>query len=219
MEIIVAKEILKANDQIAGTNQEKLVNAGVLGINIMGSPGSGKTTLLEILVPLLKNDLNFGVIEGDLATSRDAERLEFLQVPSVQINTGGACHLDAAMVASALTNIKLNDLDILFIENVGNLVCPSAYRLGEHLRLVVLSVAEGDDKVAKYPSIFGNIDAVIVNKTDLLPYTEYDMDRVRSDLKKITKEIPFFLLSARTGDRIDELAEWLKEQNRLYNQK
>ena len=200
MEIVIAKDIMKANDQIAEANRIKLDQANVYCVNFLGSPGSGKTTLLEAIAPYITNQSPFGVIEGDLATSRDAERIETLGVPAIQINTGGGCHLDANMVDSALKNLNLNNLDLLFIENVGNLVCPAGFKLGERLRIVVLSVTEGDDKVAKYPTMFSAVDALVVNKIDLLPYLDFDLNKIRSDIKVIAPDIDMFTLSAKTGE-------------------
>jgi hydrogenase nickel incorporation protein HypB len=209
MELVVAKDILKANDQIAEDNRRRLESAGVFTANILGSPGSGKTALIEALAPYLKSRVSFGVIEGDLATSRDAERIEAIGVPVVQINTGGACHLDAGMVGSALDKIALEKTRFLFIENVGNLVCPAGYRLGEHLRLVVLSVTEGDDKIAKYPTMFSRIDTIVVNKIDLLQHVDFDLDIVKKDARVVAPEIDIFPLSAKTGENVKELADFI----------
>ena len=212
MELIIGKNILKANDKIAASNQARLNAAAVFGVNIIGSPGCGKTTLLEALSRKLSQDVSFAVIEGDLATSRDAERMDALGVPVIQINTDGGCHLDASMVASAIDQIDLKPIELLLIENVGNLVCPSAYRLGEQLRIVVLSVAEGDDKVAKYPGTFKQADVLALNKMDLLSHVDYDLERVRSDLSKISPNMLTFELSAKSGLGMDHLARWLKEK-------
>jgi hydrogenase nickel incorporation protein HypB len=216
MQIVVAQDILKANDQIAQRNLERLDAAGVYCINVLGSPGAGKTTLLEALAPHLSGQLRFAVIEGDPATTRDADRIEALGVPNVQINTGGGCHLDANMVVSALDNLKLESLDLLFIENVGNLICPSGYRLGERLRAVILSVAEGDDKVAKYPPMFQRVDALVVNKLDLLPYLEYDLGKVKSDVKRVAPDVHMMTLSAKTGEGVANLADWIVGKRQEY---
>ncbi|MFC2170640.1 hydrogenase nickel incorporation protein HypB [Calditrichota bacterium] len=216
MEIIVAKNILNANDQIAVRIQTQLEEANVYGINLMGSPGSGKTTLIESLNPHLQKELDFGVIEGDLATSRDAERMEKLGISSVQINTGGGCHLDANMVDSSLQNFDIRNIDLLFIDNVGNLVCTASFKLGEHLRVVVLSVTEGDDKVGKYPYMFQKADALIINKMDLIEYTDFDLARIKSDISIISPKMEILLVSAKTGEGIEALAKWLVEKRNTY---
>ena len=215
MEIVIAKDILKANDQIAEENRLKLDQADVYCVNFLGSPGSGKTTLLEAIAPHITNQSPFGVIEGDLATSRDAERIETLGVPAIQINTGGGCHLDANMVGSALKNLNLNNLDLLFIENVGNLVCPAGFRLGERLRVVVLSVTEGDDKIAKYPTMFSAVNALVVNKIDLLPYLDFDLNKIKSDINVVAPNIDIFSLSAKTGEGAADFAEWLVQKREM----
>jgi len=209
MKIVIAKKILAANDEIAADNLARLDQAGVYCVNTLGSPGAGKTSLLEKLAEPLAQKLRFGVIEGDLATSRDAERIEVLGIPTVQINTVGGCHLDANMVKTALDSLALDSLDLLLIENVGNLVCPSSYRLGERHRIVVLSVAEGDDKVAKYPTMFQRVDTLVVNKIDLLPHVDYDLKHVYTDVQKIAPEIKMLEVSARTSEGIASVAEWL----------
>ena len=212
MQVVVAKNLLQANDQIAAANRQRFDAAGVVAINLLGSPGAGKTSMIEALVPALADKMRLGVIEGDLATTRDADRVAQLGLPTVQINTSGACHLDAGMVASALENLALDELDLLIIENVGNLVCPSGYRLGEHFRTVVLSVPEGDDKVAKYPTMFQRVDSLVVNKLDLLPHVRFDLERVRADVRVIAPTVASFALSAATGEGIAPYAAWLEER-------
>ena len=209
MDIIVAKDILKVNDQLADANRRRLQEAGVLAVNVMSSPGAGKTTLLEALAGRFRGRLRLGVVEGDLATARDAERLVAVGLPTIQINTGGGCHLDAGMVRSALDGLDLEALDLLFIENVGNLVCPSSYRLGESRRLVLLSVPEGDDKVAKYPPMFRGVDALVLTKTDLLPHLKFDQPRVTSEFRTLSPEAPVFPVSSTTGEGLDALVDWL----------
>ncbi|MFH1918674.1 MAG: hydrogenase nickel incorporation protein HypB [Planctomycetota bacterium] len=209
MKIVAAKKILKANDQLAEENRARLNAAGVFGMNLVGSPGSGKTTLLEALFAGLKGRMAPAVIEGDIAGSIDAERIDALGVPVVQINTDGACHLDANMIAAATADLDYTGIDLLVIENVGNLVCTAGFDLGEHLRVVVLSVPEGDDKLAKYPAIFQGSHALVISKTDLLPYVRFDVDRVVSDMKRLAPEAEIFQIAALAGDGIAPLADWL----------
>lgn len=178
----------------------------------MGSPGAGKTTVLEKTIDLLKDRLKLGVIEGDIYTTKDADRIEQHGIPVTQINTGGACHLDAAMVAKALPELNLEELDLLIIENVGNLVCPVEFNLGEHLKIAVLSVIEGDDKPLKYPLIFRQSSAVILNKVDLLPFCEVSLENMKLDILSINPGIPIFEVSARTGEGLKDWADWLVTQ-------
>jgi hydrogenase nickel incorporation protein HypB len=209
MEIVVAKDLLKANDQIAAGNRARFDAAGTYCVNLLGSPGSGKTTLLESLAAHLPADLRAGAVEGDLDTSHDAERIQALGWPAVQINTGGGCHLDANMVAACLGNLDLAALDLVFVDNVGNLVCTASFQLGEHLRIVVLSVTEGDEKVVKYPPMFQKADAVVVNKMDLHPHVDFDLERVARDVARVNPRAEIHHVSARTGDGVPELAAWL----------
>jgi hydrogenase nickel incorporation protein HypB len=212
MKIVAATKILKANDKLADENRVALDAAGVFGVNIVGSPGCGKTTMLEALFAKLGDKLALGVIEGDIASSIDAERIDALGVPVVQINTDGACHLDAAMISAAADDLDLNAIDLLAVENVGNLVCTAGFDLGEHLRLVLLSVPEGDDKIAKYPAIFQGSDALVVTKTDLLPHFDFKVDRVAADMKHLAPEARVFEISATTGHGMDDLGGWLLER-------
>lgn len=209
MKIVAAKKILQANDQIAEENRAKLSTAGIFGVNLVGSPGSGKTTLLEAVLAELKGRARPAVIEGDIAGSIDAERIEKLGVPVVQINTQGACHLEASMIGAAVADLDLGTIDLLFIENVGNLVCTAGFDLGEHLRIVVLSTSEGDDKLAKYPAIFQGSDALVVTKTDLLPQTNFDVGRVTADFKRLVPRGEIFQVAALQGDGIPQAADWL----------
>ena len=215
MKIVAATKILKANDQLADDNRATLNAAGVLGVNIVGSPGCGKTTLLEALFAWLDDQLAPGVIEGDIASSIDAERIEALGVPVVQINTDGACHLDAGMISAAAAGLDLAAIDLLAIENVGNLVCTAGFDLGEHIRLVLLSVPEGDDKIAKYPAIFRGSDALVVTKTDLLPHFDFKLDRLVADMKHLAPDAKVFEVSATTGQGMEELGVWLLERQLL----
>ena len=209
MRIVVAKNILKANDQLAAANRARFEAAGVYAVNVVGSPGCGKTTLLEALFRRLAGRLRPAVIEGDIAGSIDAERMEALGIPVVQINTDGACHLDAMMIASAVGELDLGAVDLLAIENVGNLVCTAGFDLGEHLRLVLLGVTEGDDKVVKYPAIFQGSDALVLTKTDLMPHTNFRVERIAADLARLAPKAPLFRVAALGGEGIGPLVEWL----------
>ncbi len=212
MKIIAAKKMLAANDQLAAENRAKFNAAGVLVVNVLGSPGAGKTTLLAALLNQVRETLPPAVIEGDIAGSFDAERIEAMGIPAVQINTDGACHLDANMTASAIGLLSLEDIKLLFVENVGNLVCTAGFDLGEDLRIVVLSVSEGDDKVAKYPAIFQRSDAVVLSKIDLLPHTDFNRARFTADVKRLAPKVKIFELSAKTGEGVPACAAWLLEQ-------
>jgi len=225
MKIVAAAKILKANDQLAAETRAKLDAAGVFGVNLVGSPGAGKTTLLEALLAHWKGGgchahacrghatrmarPRPAVIEGDIAGSIDAERIEKLGLPVVQINTQGACHLDASMVAAALANLDLGAIDLLFIENVGNLVCTAGFDLGERLRILVLSTSEGDDKAAKYPAIFQGSQALFITKTDLLPQTNFDLQRITADFRRLAPEGVVFQVAAIRGEGIPAAADWL----------
>ncbi|MEW5768046.1 MAG: hydrogenase nickel incorporation protein HypB [bacterium] len=211
MKVPVVQRILKANDQIALENQRQFEAAGVSALNLMASPGAGKTSLILASVSHL-SELKVGVIEGDVASTIDADRIAFAGIPVVQVNTGGACHLDAPMVRSALEQFPLKGLNLIFIENVGNLVCPANFRLGTHFSVVVSSVPEGHDKPYKYPGIFTGADAVLLNKVDLLPYFDFDLDYFHRGLEILRKDIPFFLISCRTGEGIEEWGRWLVQR-------
>lgn len=212
MKIVAAKKILKANDQLAEENRAKLNAGGVFGVNIVGSPGCGKTTLLEALFGQLQGRLAPAVIEGDIAGSVDAERIDALGVPVVQINTEGACHLDATMISAAAQDFDYDAINLLVIENVGNLVCTAGFDLGEHLRVVVLSVSEGDDKLIKYPAIFQRSHALVITKMDLLPHTNFNMEAALSGMKRLSPDAPVFAVSAKHGDGMPALADWLVEK-------
>lgn len=214
MKIVAAKKILKANDQLAAENRARLDAAGVFGVNVVGSPGAGKTTLLEAIFAHLHGRIHPAVIEGDIAGSIDAQRMERIGVPVVQINTDGACHLDANMIAIANKEIDLHSVDVLVIENVGNLVCTAGFDLGEHLRIVVLSTSEGDDKAVKYPAIFQGSDALFITKIDLLPHVNFNAERITADMRRLAPEAAVFQVSATCGDGIAEAAEWLVEKCR-----
>jgi len=209
MKIVAAKNILKANDQLAAENRARLDAAGVFGVNLVGSPGAGKTTLLEALFSRLKGRLRPAVIEGDIAGSIDADRMEKIGVPVVQINTDGACHLDANMIAIAGQELDLQTIDLLAIENVGYLVCTAGFDLGEHLRIVVLSTSEGDDKAVKYPAIFQGSDALVITKIDLLPHLNFSVERITADMRRLAPNAAVFQVSALRGDGIPAAADWL----------
>ncbi len=201
--------ILGANELLARKNRNIFSTQDLLVINLMSSPGSGKTTILEKTIDSLNGKLKLGVIEGDLYTDQDAQRIEKKGVRVVQINTEGACHLDAGMVDKAFQELPGDNLDLLFIENVGNLVCPAEFDLGEDLKAVVISTTEGNDKVTKYPLIFREAGVIVLNKIDLLPYTDFSLERFREDLAQINPLAPVFLVSGRTGEGISEWNEWL----------
>jgi hydrogenase nickel incorporation protein HypB len=217
MKIIAAKKLLKANDQLAAENRARFNAKRVFCVNIVGSPGAGKTTLLEALFQHLKGKVHPAVIEGDIAGSIDAERMEAIGVPVVQFNTDGACHLDANMIAGAAGELDLQDVDLLAIENVGNLVCTAGFDLGEHLRIIVLSTSEGDDKAVKYPAIFQSSDALVITKSDLQPLLNFNAERITGDMKQLAPEAAIFQVSALHGDGIASLADWLVEQCRAVD--
>jgi hydrogenase nickel incorporation protein HypB len=209
MKVKVVTRILEANDRIAEENRKRFNEAGVYVVNLMGAPGAGKTTLLERTIQTLKPRLRIGVIEGDIVGSDDAERIGALDVPVVQINTGGACHLDANMINEVLDELPLKELDLLIIENVGNLVCPAEFKVGEDMKMMVLSVAEGHDKPLKYPLMFRESSALVLNKIDLLPYMNTDMNKVRNDSLALNPKLNIFEVSCATGAGIDAWATWL----------
>ncbi len=207
--ITIAQNILAANDTIAQEIQQSLAARGIRTINIMSSPGAGKTTLLERTLERLRGRMGIAVIEGDIETSADAERIEAAGAETVQINTRGACHLEAHMIRSALAELELEHIHLLIIENIGNLVCPSAWDLGEDIRVVVVSTTEGDDKPAKYPQMFAASQVMILNKLDLLPYVDYDVAKVKRQALAINPHLRIFELSCRTGEGLDAWCEWL----------
>ena len=211
MKISVVRSVLEANDAVARVNREGLDHAGVTAVNITSAPGSGKTTLLEKTIPALAPDLRSAVIVGDLQTTRDAERLGALDIEVVQINTEGGCHLLATEVADAIAHLSLDNLALLFIENIGNMVCPAGYDLGEHARVAMLSVPEGDDKVAKYPTLFQPADVILLNKVDLVGLLGFDVSRVRDDLSRVNTGAPLIELSAGTGQGLDTWLAWLRD--------
>ncbi|CFX27907.1 Hydrogenase accessory protein HypB [Syntrophomonas zehnderi OL-4] len=209
VQVRLESNLLGANEMLARKNRGVFQSQGLLVINLMSSPGSGKTTLLEKTIEYLGDRLKIGVIEGDLYTDQDARRIEQKGVRVIQINTEGACHLDAGMVGKAFAELPGDDLDLLFIENVGNLVCPAEFDLGEDFKAVVISTTEGNDKPLKYPLIFREARVILLNKIDLLPYTDFSLERFREDLAQINPTAPVFLVSGRTGQGIKEWNEWL----------
>ena len=212
--INVVRSVLDANDTLAAVNRRRLDEAGILAVNITSAPGSGKTLLLEKTIPALAPALRSAVIVGDLQTTRDAERLGDLGAEITQINTEGGCHLSAQQVAAALDGLALHGLALLFIENIGNMVCPAGFDLGEHARVAMLSVPEGDDKVAKYPTLFQPADVILLNKIDLIGVLGYDASRVRDDLSRINTRAPLIELSAKTGQGMQAWLDWLRARCR-----
>ena len=212
MEIKVLQNILNANDQIAEKNRRLLDDNQVFVINIMSSPGAGKTSLILETIRGLKGKIRVGVIEGDISSSVDAETVGKEGVAVIQINTGGGCHLDANMVQNALNNLPLKDIDLLIIENVGNLICPANFALGDHRRVIISSIPEGHDKPIKYPVMFHDADIVLLNKTDLLPYVNFDLETFTQAVQGIKKELAIVQLSCTTGEGIDQWLAWLEKQ-------
>ncbi|MFA6190826.1 MAG: hydrogenase nickel incorporation protein HypB [Sulfurimonas sp.] len=206
--ISVITKILDKNDQEAGHNREHFNSHGVLCINLMSSPGSGKTALLEALSKI--TEFKFCVVEGDLETSKDADRLTACGVQAHQIQTGSACHLDAFMVHKALHHMDLEKMDVCFIENVGNLVCPASYDVGSHLNIVLVSIPEGEDKIAKYPVMFRQADLILFTKTDLLPYFEYDMEKEKEMARKLKPSVDILEVSTKDEASLKKVASWIK---------
>ncbi|NMD99401.1 hydrogenase nickel incorporation protein HypB [Selenomonas bovis] len=210
MEIKVIKNILGENDRYAAENRALFQAKGVFVVNFMGSPGAGKTSVLEKTMEQLKGELSMAVIEGDLFTSKDAERIDRHGVPVIQINTAGGCHLDANMVQKTVREMDLSALDLLVVENVGNLVCPAEFALGEDARAVVLSVTEGDDKPMKYPLMFKESEIALINKIDLAPYCNFDIKSARGDISMLHPGIEIAELSCTTGEGVDAWCDWLR---------
>ncbi|MFO7917162.1 MAG: hydrogenase nickel incorporation protein HypB [Anaerolineae bacterium] len=207
--IPVIERIMSANDEVALENRRILGEHNTHAINIMASPGAGKTSLIVSTVKALKGRRRVGAIEGDLASTVDTEKVQAAGVPAVQINTGGACHLDANQIHDALEELPLDDVDLLFIENVGNMVCPVGFALGEHTRVAISSVPEGDDKPHKYPTIFANVDVLVINKTDLLPHLPFDTAEFRRLAQSLNPDVRIFEVSCVTGEGLDAWSEWL----------
>lgn len=207
----IIQEIMSANDRLAAQNREKLEAARVVGMNIMASPGAGKTSTILRTIEALKADHQLGVVEGDTANvTIDADKVIAAGMPAVQINTGGDCHLDAVMLSGALAQMPLGEIELLIVENVGNLICPASFTLGTHFNVVIASVPEGADKPYKYPNIYRGIDALILNKIDLLPYVDFDMDYFRRGIEMLNPGVAFFPISCKTGEGVAEWIDWLK---------
>jgi hydrogenase nickel incorporation protein HypB len=210
MEIKVMKNILDANDKLAEDNRSLFKERKVTAVNVMASPGAGKTSTILKVIEALKGEIGVSVVEGDIASSIDAEKIDKLGIPVMQINTGGGCHLDANMIRTAIDDLNLKENSIMFIENVGNLVCPSSFDLGEGIKLVIASVPEGHDKPYKYTSMFEAADVIILNKVDLMPYIDFDRDSFYKGIRALNEKVPVFEISCRTGEGVDEFVNWLK---------
>lgn len=202
------------NEDVSEEVKNTLAGHHICMINLMGSPGAGKTSLISALIGKLKSTFRIGVIEGDIAGQVDAERIADLGIPAVQLNTDGACHIEAMSIQHILPELPLEDLDVIFVENIGNLVCPAEFRIGESLRITILSIPEGDDKVEKYPLMFTDTDCLVLNKYDMLPYFDFDESRVRANYETVNPGAPLFCISSRTGDGLDGLTDFLTEQIR-----
>jgi len=211
--ISVIKKILDKNDLEAEHNRVHFNSKKILGINLMSSPGSGKTTLLEYLADVA--DFRFCVVEGDLETNRDADRLKAKNIPAVQIQTGSACHLDAFMVHKGLHNLPLDNIDVCFVENVGNLVCPASYDVGTHLNIVLVSIPEGQDKIAKYPIMFRHADLILITKTDLLPYFKYDIELEKEEARRIKPNVDILEININDIDSIKAVADWIEFKRKM----
>jgi len=211
--IEVITKILDKNDHEAGHNRSHFDSHGVLAINLMSSPGSGKTTLLEKIADLAA--FKFGVIEGDLETTRDADRIKAKGIPAYQIQTGSACHLDAFMVHKGLHDMPMETIDVCFIENVGNLVCPASYDVGSHLNIVLVSIPEGGDKIEKYPVMFRKADLVLITKTDLLPYFDYDIDHEKKEARKIKPNVDILEINSKDDESINTVIEWIEFKRKM----
>ena len=215
--VTVVEQIMSANDSLAAQNKAQLETNGVLGMNVMASPGAGKTSVILRTIEAVAASLKLGVIEGDTAAvTIDADKVMAAGMPAVQINTGGQCHVDAVMIGNALPQLPLAEIDLLIVENVGNLICPAAFTLGTHFNIVIASVPEGDDKPYKYPNIYRGIDALILNKTDLLPYIDFDLDYFRRGIEILNPNAYFFPMSCKTGEGIPEWAVWLRRRVSIF---
>jgi hydrogenase nickel incorporation protein HypB len=210
--ISVVEKILNANDRLATENRAKLDAAHIYALNFMASPGAGKTSLIEQTIHRLSGQMAIAVIDGDIATSLDADRAAAAGAKAIQINTGGECHLDAVMLQGALKQLDLSRYDLLIVENVGNLVCPASFQLGTHNSILIASVPEGDDKPYKYPGMYRGVDALVINKIDLLPYVSFDMDYFRRGVEILNPGVVIFPISCRTGEGLDSWTNWVIQQ-------
>jgi hydrogenase nickel incorporation protein HypB len=211
--VAVVEKIMDANDQVANLIREKLTSKKVLAINLMASPGAGKTTFILRTIQELSSRLRIGLIEGDTApVTIDADKITAVGMPAVQINTGGECHLDAMMMTRGIEQLPLDELDLIIVENVGNLICPAAFNLGTHLNVLIASIPEGDDKPYKYPNIYRGLDVLVISKTDLLPYIKFNMDYFKQGVEMLNPGLSTFALSAQTGDGFSGWIEWLENQ-------
>lgn len=210
--VSVVEDILSANDRLAASNRECLDAAGVFAINLMASPGAGKTSLITRTVEALRDELSIGAVDGDLATTLDADRIAASGIPVVQINTGGTCHLDAVMLQEALPQLPLEDLELLIVENVGNLVCPASFDLGVHRNVLIASIPEGDDKPYKYPVMYRGVDVVLLNKIDVLDVFDFDIEYFRRGVEALNPGLTFLPLSCKTGQGIEAWLMWLREE-------
>ncbi len=214
-EVALFKKVLEKNDHQAEENRRHFEEHGIFAINLMSSPGAGKTSLLERTIELMK-DLRIGVIEGDLETDRDAQRIRAKGAPAVQISTGSACHLDAFMVHKGIHDLPLENLDLVFIENVGNLVCPASYDVGAHMNVVLLSVVEGDDKPEKYPVMFKGAQLMVITKIDLLPFVDFSIERAINSARKVNPHMDIIRLSAKTGEGMEDWLDYIRFKVRAY---
>ncbi|HIX63023.1 MAG TPA: hydrogenase nickel incorporation protein HypB [Candidatus Mediterraneibacter colneyensis] len=214
MEIKVLHQIMDWNEDVSDEVKSTLADHRICMINVMGSPGAGKTSLITSLIEKLRADYRVGVIEGDIAGQVDAEKIAALGIPAVQLNTDGACHIEAMSIRHILPELPLDDLDVIFVENIGNLVCPAEFRIGESLRITILSIPEGDDKVEKYPLMFTDTDCLILNKYDMMPYFDFDENRVLANYETVNPGAPLFRVSSRSGEGIGELVSFIAEQIR-----
>ncbi len=212
MEIKVLHQVMEWNEDVSGEVKETLAQHGIRMINIMGSPGAGKTTLITSLIRRLGGRFRIGVIEGDIQGQVDADRIASLDIPTVQLNTDGACHIEAMSIRNILPMLPLDDLDLIFVENIGNLVCPAEFRIGESMRITILSIPEGDDKVEKYPLMFTDTDCLVLNKCDMLPHFDFDLERVRCHYGTVNPSGPLFQVSSRTGEGLEALAAHITER-------
>jgi hydrogenase nickel incorporation protein HypB len=215
----VVENIFSANEDLARENRARFDQAGLLSINLMASPGAGKTSLIEATIRSLQDRFSLAVIDGDIATSLDADRAAAAGAVAVQINTGGECHLDAVMLRAAIPRLDLNQIDLLIVENVGNLICPASFQLGTHQNILIASIPEGDDKPYKYPGMYRGVDAVVINKIDLLPYVDFDMDYFKRGIEMLNPGVLTFPLSCRTGEGLPGWLDWLSGEVVQYTRK